>query len=75
MKRFLTLLSGVLSGAVVGAALVLLFTPTSGAELQSEIQNRIQSIKNDVLNAYDERKTQLEAELEQLRQPHITLEE
>jgi len=75
MKRFLTLLSGVLSGAVVGAALVLLFTPTSGTELQSEIQNRIQSIKNDVLNAYDERKTQLEAELELLRQPHITLEE
>jgi len=75
MRRFFTFLSGVLSGAVVGSVLVLLFTPYSGKELKSSVQKRIQILQNEMRAAYDERKTQLEAELESLRKGHIVLDE
>ena len=75
MRRFLTFLSGILSGAVLGAVLVLLFTPTSGADLKKSIQERISVIQSDMKAAYDERKNQLETELENLRQGHIVLKD
>lgn len=75
MRRFLTFLTGVLSGAVLGSVLVLLFTPQSGKEVLGSARERIQVLQNEMRAAYEERKTQLETELENLRQGHIVLKE
>ncbi|MBN1264028.1 MAG: YtxH domain-containing protein [Anaerolineales bacterium] len=75
MRRFLSFLSGVLSGAVIGSALILLFTPYSGTELKKSLQERIRILQNEMRAAYEERKSQLETELEGLRQGHIVLKE
>ena len=75
MRRFLTFLSGVLSGAVLGAVVVLLYTPTSGSDLKKSIQKKVSVIQTDMKAAYDERKDQLETELENLRQGHIVLKD
>jgi len=75
MRRFLTFLTGVLSGAVLGSVLVLLFTPHSGKEVLSSARERIQVLQNEMRAAYDERKSQLETELENLRHGHIVLKE
>ncbi len=75
MRRLLSFFSGVLSGAVLGSVLVLLFTPYSGRELKMSLQDRIKILQNEMQAAYDERKSQLETELANLRQSHIILKE
>jgi gas vesicle protein len=75
MRRLLSFLSGVLSGAVLGSVLVLLFTPYSGKELKMSLQDRIKILQNEMQAAYDERKNQLETELANLRHGHIILKE
>ncbi len=67
MRRFFSFLAGTLTGALVGAAVALLFAPSSGAELQSRARERITSLRDEVREAYDARVAQLEAELESLR--------
>ena len=67
MRRFFSFLMGTLTGALVGAAVALLFAPTSGEELQSRARERVTSLRDEVREAYDARVAQLEAELESLR--------
>ena len=62
MKRFVSLLAGFLTGAVVGATLAILFAPTSGEELQSQIQGRYYSLRDEVT-------AELEEQLAALRAP------
>jgi gas vesicle protein len=69
MKRFISLLAGFLTGAVVGATLAILFAPTSGEELQSQIQDRYYGLRDEVKEAAALRRAELEEQLAALRAP------
>ena len=40
MRRFFSFLSGVVVGAIAGSVVALLFAPSSGEELLSDVQGR-----------------------------------
>jgi gas vesicle protein len=67
MRRFITFLVGALCGALVGAITALLLTPVSGDVLRLRAQSRLESVRDEIREAYGTRVAQLEAELEQLR--------
>lgn len=69
MRRFFSFLIGTVTGAVVGAAVALLLAPMSGEELQNRARERVNTLADDIREAYAARVAQLEAELEDLRQP------
>ncbi len=67
MRRFMTFLTGVVFGAVVGAVTALLLAPSSGEELRTRARERFDDLTDEVREAYAARVSQLEAELEKLR--------
>jgi gas vesicle protein len=69
MRRFMAFLTGSLCGALVGAVAALLLAPYSGDELRQRTRERLDSFRDDVREAYDARREQLESELEALRRP------
>ncbi len=60
---------GALVGALFAAAIVILLTPSSGSELQQKFKSRVSSIKVEMAKAAEDRRSQMQAELEALRQP------
>jgi gas vesicle protein len=70
MQRVLSFLSGVLTGALVGAAVALLFAPESGEEVRLQIQERSIRLKDDIKTVADTRRAELERELAALRSPY-----
>lgn len=69
MNRFLGFVSGALLGAVVGATLALLLTPTSGDDLLARIEDRTSYIREEVRKAAASRRAELESQLADLRKP------
>jgi gas vesicle protein len=69
MRRFTSYLTGSLCGALVGAVAALLLAPYSGEELRQRTRERLGTFRDDVREAYDARREQLESELEALRRP------
>lgn len=67
MRRITSFLTGSLFGALLGAGLALLLAPSSGHELRLRTRERLTSLRDEVREAYDARREQLEAELESLR--------
>jgi gas vesicle protein len=67
MRRFSMFLAGTICGAAVGAITALLLAPTSGEELRNQARDRALSIRDEIIEAYETRTAQLEAELEGLR--------
>jgi gas vesicle protein len=63
------LLAGSLCGALVGAVAALLLAPSSGLELRERMTERARRIQDEVREAYETRRAQLEAELATLRSP------
>jgi gas vesicle protein len=53
----------------VGAVTALLLAPSSGLELRERVGERARRIQDEVREAYETRRAQLEAELEALRAP------
>lgn len=72
MRRMLMFLAGTFCGALVGAVAALLLAPASGEELRSRLRDRYQGLVEDVRQAYQSRRAQLEAELEALRSPRTS---
>ena len=72
MRRFSNFIMGAFLGALVGAVAALLLAPASGADLQTRAREKLASLRDEVQDAYASRKSQLEAELESLRQPGRT---
>jgi len=70
MQRVISFLSGVLTGALVGAAVALLFAPESGEEVRLQIQERSIRLKDDIKAVADTRRAELERELAALRSPY-----
>ena len=67
VRKISRFLNGVLTGAAVGAALALLFAPAPGDELRARWQQRAQGLLDEVRQAAQERRAELEAELARLR--------
>ncbi len=69
MARLGSFLSGSIIGGIVGAAVTILLTPSSGQELREQMQDRVQEIQLNVKNAAATRRAELEQELVLLREP------
>lgn len=62
-------LLGLLSGALVGGVVGLMLAPYSGGELRGQIQERVQSVQDEMKQAAELRRAELEQQLAQLRAP------
>jgi gas vesicle protein len=69
MRRAFSFLIGTLMGSLIGAALALLFTPTSGVDLRMQITDRFGGLAADIRNAANTRRIELQERLETLRAP------
>lgn len=70
MRSVFNFLIGILSGALFGAALAVLFAPISGDELRQQLNSRMQVLQNEVGRAAAQRRAELEAQLDSLRAVH-----
>lgn len=77
MRRIFSFLLGTASGALVGATLAILLTPASGEDLRSELRNRVTNFRDELKEAAQQRRAELERQLDVLRHPgaEIPLEE
>lgn len=69
MKKIFGFLTGAVIGGLVGSALALLLTPSSGNELRSQLQERISHLQEELKEAAASRRADLEKQLETLRSP------
>jgi gas vesicle protein len=69
MRRIFGFLIGGLAGAAIGAGVALLFAPESGEQLRSDIRARGDEVVGEIKDAANERRAQLQARLQSLRQP------
>jgi gas vesicle protein len=69
MKGVLSFIVGAILGALVGASLAMLLAPMSGEELRGEIDSRARYISDEMRIAAQQRREELERQLEQLRAP------
>jgi gas vesicle protein len=69
MQKTLSYLAGAVTGALVGATLVVLFTPASGETIRSDLRNRVAALRDQMQNAAAARRAELEAQLASLREP------
>ena len=67
MSKTCSFLKGAILGGIIGRILMLLFTPFTGEECQSSIRGYIYNIQNEVRRAGEEKRLELERELEALR--------
>ncbi len=65
--RVINFIAGFLGGVVIGAIIVLLTTPQSGSELQTEVRVRFDGIVAEGRKAAEARRAELEARLASLR--------
>jgi gas vesicle protein len=69
MSRVVNVFAGLLIGALIGAGLVVLFAPRSGAKTRQMIQDQIELILDEGRQAAEERQRELSAQFEVLKQP------
>ena len=69
MRRMFGFLIGIVVGALVGSTVALLMAPESGEKLRAELRARGAGFVNDVRNAADNRRIELENRLESMRAP------
>lgn len=67
MRKFFAFLAGLMSGAIVGAAVALLLAPMSGDALQSEIGARFDQLRAEMESAAAEQERKLRAEFERMK--------
>jgi len=69
MRRFSNFIIGAVFGALIGSVTVILLAPASGEELRKQLMERAGAFRDEIQDAYTARYTQLETELEVLREP------
>ncbi len=67
MQRAISFFAGALTGALVGATLMVLFTPASGETVRSDLRNRILTLREEMGNAAAARREEMQQQLAQLR--------
>jgi gas vesicle protein len=75
MRRLISFFIGTVSGALMGAALAILFAPSSGREFRNEIRSRVDRFRDEIQDAAQQRRVDLERQLQALRHPEIPLED
>jgi gas vesicle protein len=68
MRKLFAFLMGFLLGALVGAAIAVLLAPGSSDEMRQGLQARKEQVLEEGKRAYHERKAELNAHLEALKQ-------
>ena len=69
MRRIMNFVLGTILGGLISSALVLLFTPSSGSELRQQITDLANKTYEDVRQAGEQRRDELQLELLDLRAP------
>ncbi len=69
MARIVRFLLGAIAGGLFAAALVILLTPAPGGEMRQKITGRIDSIRDEVRQASETRRKELELELDKMQHP------
>jgi gas vesicle protein len=69
MGKMSSVLAGLVVGALVGMALVLLLTPRSGEETRQLLQDRADTVLAQGRQAAEERRLELTRQFEELKQP------
>ncbi|MEX2144239.1 MAG: YtxH domain-containing protein [Anaerolineales bacterium] len=69
MRRLISFLLGTASGALIGATFAILLTPASGEDLRSELSNRVKRFRSELQEAAEQRRAELERQLDALRHP------
>ena len=67
MSKMNSWMMGAILGGFLGSALVLLYTPAKGSELKGKLQETVQKIRDEVRQAGEEKRAELEAQLDALR--------
>jgi gas vesicle protein len=67
MRYFWNFITGVVLGAAIGAVAALLLAPESGEETRKELRREIDDILKEGRRAATQRRSELEAQLAQLR--------
>jgi gas vesicle protein len=68
LKKFVSFSIGFFTGAVVMGVITLLFAPESGAGLRESLKDSLLQTKNEISAAAQQKRMELEAELNKLRQ-------
>jgi gas vesicle protein len=69
MARIERFLLGAIAGGLFAAAMVMLLAPTPGGEMRKKITGRIDAIRQEVSLAAENRRKELELELEKMQHP------
>ncbi len=69
MRRLMFFAGGVLCGAMIGAAVVLLLTPSSGDAVRDDAKQRFDDMLSEAKRASEQRRRELEAQLAQMTSP------
>ncbi|MCD4672801.1 MAG: YtxH domain-containing protein [Anaerolineaceae bacterium] len=69
MRRIVNFLSGALLGGLIASALVLLLTPSSGSSIRKQIAELANKTYEEVRQAGEQRRDELQLELQELRAP------
>ena len=67
MKKYWKFLLGAILGGVIGGSLALLFAPNSGEQTRRGIEDYFKNLQNEIQEAGEVKRAELEAQLNQLR--------
>jgi len=68
MKKFFSFMAGAITGGLLGAAIALLFAPSSGKILRTKVSEYIFEITDNARQAAQEKKEELEEKFLKLRE-------
>ena len=68
MRKLLSFLMGFLLGALAGAVIAMLLAPEAGDQTRQQVKGRMDQVIAEGKRAAAERRTELESQLEQLKQ-------
>ncbi|MBN1311889.1 MAG: YtxH domain-containing protein [Anaerolineae bacterium] len=71
MNRFISFVSGILSGALVGAVVAILFAPASGKEMIGDVQGRADRLLDDFKSTVARERQRFEDELASFKRGEI----
>lgn len=69
MKKAVNFVFGAVLGGIIGATAALLYAPSSGKSLRSDIQHRAQNIQIEIKEAAQQKRQELEKQLSDYSSP------
>jgi len=71
MRRAFGFFIGTLIGGIIGAAVALLFAPSGGKELRIQVNDRARGLADNIRQAANTKRIELQERLETLRAPRV----